>query len=279
LTTVPVSVIVPFRDTESHADAAFNSVHAQTVAPAEIVIVDDGSGPAGRAWLDQLLEEQPTGSSGPSYNLVRMPGNRGPGPARNAGVAASTQPYIAFLDADDIWVEHKLERQYALMHAWPELDATHTDAVSFLADGSELKPEPRPRRLTVDTALHNHVMLTPSIMMKRTSFDRLGGFDPAFRCTQDWEMQIRMALAGYQVQFIPDVLVRVRRQGQPSHSSDWRCYLEGHLRILWKHRVLYRERGGMRGWIHRAAFEIYRAGTRRGGVLGRCLEIPYRVGV
>jgi glycosyltransferase involved in cell wall biosynthesis len=271
--------VLPFRDAQAHADEAFASMRNQTVAPAEVVVVDDGSGAAGRAYIQRVIGEVALNESDTSYRLLTLDTNRGPGPARNAGVAASTQPYIAFLDADDIWAPDKLEKQYALMDAWPGLDATHTDAVSFRADGSEQAREQGPRRLTIATALSNHVMVTPSMMLRKSTFERLGGFDPAFRCTQDWELQIRMAQAGCEVQYIPEILVRVRRQDHGNHSANWRCYLAGHMRIVWKHRALYRERVGWRGWIRRCAFEAYRAGTRQGGLPGFALQVPYRLGV
>jgi glycosyltransferase involved in cell wall biosynthesis len=274
-----VSVVLPFRVGQRYADEAFASIRSQTVSPAEVVVVDDGSGADGRAYLDRVIRDTASNGTVTSFRLLTLDSPQGPGPARNAGVAASAQPCIAFLDADDIWAPDKLAKQYALMDAWPGLDATHTDAVSFRSDGSELAREQGPRRLTVATALSNHVMITPSIMIRKSTFERLGGFDPAFGCTQDWELQIRMAQAGCEVQYIPDVLVRVRRQDHGNHSANWRCYLAGHMRIVWKHRALYRERVGWRGWIRLGSFEAYRAGVRRGGLLGLALQVPYRAGV
>jgi hypothetical protein len=81
------------------------------------------------------------------------------------------------------------------------------------------------------------------------------------------------------VQYLPDVLVRVRREDHGSHSANWRCYLAGHLGVVWKHRTEYRLRIGWRGWIRRVFFEVYRAGVRRGGALGFLLQVPHRMGL
>ena len=267
---IPVSVVIPYYNASAYLPEALASVRSQTAAPAEIVVVDDGSDPAAREAL---------GGCGRDVRIVMLPANRGPGPARNAGVAASTCPYVAFLDADDLWMDEKLALQYEFMRSWPELDATHTGAAALLADGTERVRDPAPRELSVADALSHHVMITPTIMIRRDSFDRIGGFDPSFRCTQDWELQVRMVLAGYRIQYLPRVLTRVRRQHHGHHSADWRCYLAGHLRILWKHRVAYRERGGHRSWIHRVAHECWRAGHRADGLVGACLKLPYRLGV
>lgn len=269
--SIAVSVVIPYYYSgRSFLAEALASVRSQTATPAEIIVVDDGSSEVGQAHLSSL---------GEGVRVVRLERNRGPGVARNAGVEAAAQPYIAFLDSDDIWLPHKLETQYALMRAWPELDATYTGVVAFLADGSELAKVLCGRSLSAAVALSRHEMITPSIMIKRSSFLALGGFDPRFRCTQDWEMQIRMALAGFQTQAIDETLVRVRRQGHGNHSADWRCYLAGHLRILIKHRRAYVERIGTRSWIRLWARECANAGMRRGGWLGSVLRLPYRLGV
>lgn len=269
-TTVPISVIIPYYRASTYFPEALASVRAQTRAPAEIIVVDDGSAAAG---------DPAAAHCDADIRVIGLPANEGPGPARNAGVTAARQPYIAFLDADDAWLPEKLEAQYELMRSWPELDATHTHAVYLLPDGGEHVRADKPRALSLDAALIDPVMVTPSIVMKRSSFLALGGFDPRFRCTQDWELQIRLAEAGRQVQFLPRILVRVRREDHGHHSANWRCFLAGHLRILWKHRRLYRQRAGTRGWLHRAAFEFYRAGNRQGGLIGSCLKIPMMIGV
>ena len=268
--TLPVSVVIPYHNAQAYLGEAISSVRDQTTAPAEIIIVDDGSDAAARGVLAALDGD---------IKIITLQRNKGPAVARNAAVETAGQPYIAFLDADDHWLPEKLEAQYNFMSAWPELDAVHTGVIVFFKDGSELWENEKPRALTVPVALANHVMPTSSIMIKRESFLRLGGFDPRFRCTQDWELQIRMALAGCQVQFLPRALVRMRRQDHGNHSSNWRCFLAGHCMILLKHRGSYLAELGTRRWIHLFARELARAGDRQGGLLGRLLKIPRKAGL
>ncbi len=267
---VPVSVVIPFRGELSHLAEALDSVRKQTAPPEEIIVVLDGASGSGHIGPPIADED---------VRLVTLAENRGPGPARNAGVAVATQPYIAFLDADDMWMPDKLRAQHDLMRAWPQLDATHTDVVYFRADGSEFRREWRPTELTTASALQDHVMSTPTVMIKRAAFERIGGFDPAFRCTQDWDLQIRMAAAGYMIRYLPRALARVRRADHGNHSANWRCYLAGHLRVAWKHRGLYRAQVGRFGWIRRLSLECARGGDRRGGLLGAVLRLPWRLGI
>lgn len=268
---VPVSVIIPFYNAHRHFPKTLCSLRRQSAAPAEIIVIDDGSdAPAARALLRGLDDD---------IKLISLPSNAGPGVARNAGARIATQPYLAFLDTDDLWRPRKLEVQYAFMSAWPELDMTHTQ-VAFATDGGTLSVGHLAQQgSSARTALTNYLVATPSVMIKRSSFERIGGFDPHLRCAQDWDLYIRMVLAGFQIQCIAEELVEVRREGHGHHSSDWRCYLAGHLRIVMKHRRAYVRHLGVRRWLHQLAFELYRGGGRQGKTLGSVLKIPYRIGV
>jgi len=280
-TTVPVSVILPFFNGQPFASEALDSVLFQTRPPSEVVVIDDGSGPLGTAFLEEYFDrttsivahgESRGGSV--SVTVLRSPRRRGPGPARNRGIEASREPLIAFQDADDLWEPEKLEKQVGLMEAWPELDACHTDAVLFNERGEEFR---RPRvalALEVDLALRAAPMATPSIVVRRDAIERLGHFDERLFCSQDWDLQVRMALGGFQVQRIPEPLVRVRREGHGHHSGHWRRYLMGHWRVIWKHRSAYLQRGGIPALLFQAAVEMRVAGLKKGGPLGALLQVP-----
>lgn len=268
---LPISVVIPYRNASATFDEALASVRSQADAPAEIIVVDDASDDRERRHLESVSD---------GLTVVRFAKRRGPGPARNAGVGVASEPFVAFLDADDRWMPGKLRVQYRYMVAHPELDVTHTGSVVSLGGGLEFaRVDHRPPELTLPLALSEPQMTTPSVMLRRSAFLRLGGFDPAFRCTQDWELQIRMVQAGYRVRFIPLPLTWVRREGHDHHSADWRCFLAGHIRVLLKHRRSYVRAWGHRGWAHRLASELDRGGRRRGGWFGRGLGLPLRLGV
>ena len=116
----PVSVVIPCFRCADTIERALSSVAGQSYRPAEVVVVDDASGDK---TLDKLSELQRRHGSA-WLKLVRLSQNGGPAVARNAAWDAASQPYLAFLDADDSWHPQKLEFQLAYMLAHPDIAIT-----------------------------------------------------------------------------------------------------------------------------------------------------------
>lgn len=114
---VPVSAVIPNYRSAATIDRAVASIAAQTRRPAEVILVDDGSGDGTLERLRSLAARHPAGW----IRIVALPENRGAADARNAGWAAACQPYLAFLDADDAWHPRKIELQYGYMNEHPEV--------------------------------------------------------------------------------------------------------------------------------------------------------------
>jgi glycosyltransferase involved in cell wall biosynthesis len=112
---LPVSVVIPGYNAERFIGATLATVHAQTARPTEIIFVDDGS-----------TDRTPDIARG--LGAVVLHTNRtGPAGARNAGISAASTPWIALLDADDLWEPDKLEAQWSAIEACPEADIVFTD--------------------------------------------------------------------------------------------------------------------------------------------------------
>jgi glycosyltransferase involved in cell wall biosynthesis len=107
----PVSVVVPLHNGERYVAAALESILGQTRPPREIIVVDDGSTDGG---------VEVAAGSGEKVRVIRQK-QSGAATARNRGIAEITQPYVGFLDDDDLWVTDKTEIQLARMESHPEL--------------------------------------------------------------------------------------------------------------------------------------------------------------
>lgn len=115
----PVSVVIPCYRCAGTIARAVASVVDQTLPPAEILLVENGSADGGEtlAALDALRLRYGPGL----IHIIAMPHNTGAAAARNVGWDAATQPYVAFLDADDAWHPEKLSLQYGWMARHPDV--------------------------------------------------------------------------------------------------------------------------------------------------------------
>jgi glycosyltransferase involved in cell wall biosynthesis len=194
-----VSVIIPTRDRPALAARAVRSALAQTYANQEIVVVDDGSA----VPLDlpgDVIED-------PRVRTVRLDTTAGAGGARNAGVQASTGTLLAFLDDDDRWRPGKIERQVQTLAVCDESTAA-VETGYELWDGSRLMERyvPQPNRDLRKELLVQASMQPSTVLLRRSAFTQLGGFDSTLLRVEDWDLWIRFA-DSYQVAALPEVHV------------------------------------------------------------------------
>ncbi len=108
--TPSISVVIPLYNKAPHIQKTLRSVLSQTVLPAEIIVVDDGSTDNGSEIVKSIKH--------PLIKLIKQP-NKGVSAARNKGVELSKGQYIAFLDADDYWYENHLSVLTELINLYP----------------------------------------------------------------------------------------------------------------------------------------------------------------
>jgi glycosyltransferase involved in cell wall biosynthesis len=138
--TAPVSVVIPCFLCRDTIERAVLSVLRQTVIPREILLVDDASPDDGATFreLKKLAEQH---GNLLSIKVVESLENRGPGSARNRGWELACQPYVAFLDADDVWFPQKIECQYFWMCDHPEYVLTSHQQVLLKGTGDPIEEE------------------------------------------------------------------------------------------------------------------------------------------
>ena len=238
--TSDISVIIPFYNREEFIDDAVRSVLAQTLAPFEIIIVNDCSRASSRRYLDRYANV---------CKIVDLPENVGLAGSRNAGIREARGNFIALLDDDDIWLPNKLEVQRSYIDKHPDCPALTCWVTAFFADRADdvwiqFGRDP----ITLPQALDEEFWAVPSTLMIRTDALRsIGGFDVRFRECEDRDFMIRFCAAGYWIQGIPQSLVRFRRTGQSSLSGRRGRMYRVHIRLVWLHRALFRRVFGFRG--------------------------------
>jgi glycosyltransferase involved in cell wall biosynthesis len=164
--TALVTVVVPCYRCAATIERAVASVVAQTLRPAELILVDDASGDGTVQVLQSLRQRH-----GAWITVIEQATNGGAASARNAGWARATQPYVAFLDADDAWHPQKMEIQYAYMVQHLEV-AVSGHLCRQLPDTCSEPPQwsvqvGQARRLTWWGLLVRHAFVTPSVMLRR----------------------------------------------------------------------------------------------------------------
>jgi len=161
--SAPVSVIIPCYRCSDTVERALNSVLNQTLQPAEILLIDDASGDGSLDLLFQLEK-----AHAPSVRVVSLTRNGGPGLARNAGWEAATQPWLAFLDADDAWHPRKLEIQWTWLESHPEVALCgHESRLSSGQVDVPVEVAPLATRLSARQMLVSNRLITRSVMLRR----------------------------------------------------------------------------------------------------------------
>lgn len=166
-TAAPVSVVVPCYRCAATVARAVQSVAAQTQQPTELILVDDASGDATLQQLHALQAQY-----GAWIKVVSLQANAGAASARNAGWKLATQPYIAFLDADDAWHPQKIEIQYGYMRQHPDVALSGHLCRQSPEDAKGAISWPMTwmgdvQEVTWSQLLLRHQFVTPSVMLKR----------------------------------------------------------------------------------------------------------------
>jgi hypothetical protein len=192
------SVIVPLYNKALTVRRSLESIRLQTFAEFEVLIINDGSTDQSaeevRAYLGEIKDSR--------FRLIEQT-NRGPGAARNRGIAEAGNPYLAFLDADDEWLPQFLERTHsALEDAASEVAAVsmgwfdepgHRSGFSYVslpAGIVRLTPQTAPQ-----TAVSLMVMMSPcATLVRRELVLRFGGFKEPHRFAEDTHLWMKIAL-------------------------------------------------------------------------------------
>jgi len=180
-----VSVIIAAYNHAAFLEEAVNSVLSQGFPSLEVFVVDDGSEDETAIILAELEER------GVRH---RRQARAGPAAARNAGVANTEGEWIAFLDADDLWLPGKLVTQLDELSRDPGAALCFGDVAVLETDGSRhsvtLSASGPPLFVRL---LWGNCLATPTVLLRRRCFLEVGGFRPELQTGEDWDLWLRVA--------------------------------------------------------------------------------------
>ncbi len=227
-----VSIIVPVYNVEGFISETMESVVNQTYPCWELLLVEDGSGDGTAAVIEEYVSQRKE----ERIRLIRQPSNMGAARARNRGLQEARGRYIAYLDADDLWMPRKLELQLAFMES---------RGAAFAFTGYEFADENArgtgkvvrvPQTLSYRQALSNTTIFTTTVMFDTEKISRELLEMPVIK-SEDTALWWKVLRNGYTAWGLDENLALYRRAGKTLSSNK----LEA-IRRIWK---LYRDAEGL----------------------------------
>lgn len=227
-----ITALIPAFNQERRIAAAVWSALQQSYPILEILVVDDGSTDHTQEVVRQIPDKR---------IRVLHQSNRGVSAARNLGIAAARGDWIAFLDADDQWLPRKVERQMDSLTSAPALGwcagnsllVTQTRGLSYVRPFSSPGCDGRPRLVSAVELLKKDLYpwQMPTVMVRKTALEELGGFDESLRTAEDLDLYLRLARKYPQVCYHPqpDTLVFESRASLSRQRCDTLQLVRKHL--------------------------------------------------
>ena len=231
-----ISVVIPAYNAAPFIAEALASIAFQTLAPLEVIVVDDASS-------DETADIV---SKSAAVRLLRQGVNRGQAAALNRGIAESHGAFLAFLDADDLWRPNKLSLQRSAFDADPELDAVYglveervqgvderiqsVDERTKSVDGHMPSVDERAKSIEGVSRRHGRVLaahLPSALLVRRAALLRVGGFDESFRLGSVVDWYSRALSTGLRCTVLNEIVYERRIHGgnvsitRAAHRDDY----------------------------------------------------------
>ncbi|HEY5892407.1 MAG TPA: glycosyltransferase [Chthoniobacterales bacterium] len=216
-----LSICIPAYQAERYLPDTLESVRNQAYGNWELIVVEDGSNDATESIVNTF-----TNTVAQAVRFVRHEQNRGLPATRNTGVSLARGDWIVLLDSDDLWTpSHLTDLAASAQREVSEL--VHSGSILFESGtGRELEiraPSAEIRREFPLSLFQGQYIIQPSsVMLHKSLWSRVGGFDPAFRYVEDREMWMRCARAGAAFAFTGNntCLYRKHSSALSTHSAE-----------------------------------------------------------
>ena len=215
VTPIKVSVVIPTYNGLKFLPETIASVMAQTFQEFELLLIDDGSSDGTAEWVAQFNQAQSinTASHETNHQIRFFQQQRGGvSAARNLGIQHAVGEFVAFLDADDLWVPTKLARQVDYLMQHPQVGLVH-GWIALMDEAGTLTGRvlsSRPEDSSLARLLTKNSVACQTVMVRRSCFEQAGVFDSKADTVEDWDVWMRMARF-YPIAVLPEVLAHYRQ--------------------------------------------------------------------
>lgn len=238
---IGVSVVIPTCDRPQMLQRLLKSITFSSAYDVEVIVVDDAS-------TDEKGYERamvPWHDAFPAFRYVRLASRSGAPVARNAGIRLARHDWIALVDDDDEWLPGKLDAQMRMaQEVAPHTGLIYCWTQVVNADGLiESVSKPEVEGAAAGAILRTNFILSPSVLIRKEAFTKVGLFDEALPSCQDWDMWARILCGGFTCEVIRQELAVYHRHGGPSVGLSARART-GYLMFMTKHwRSILRHTG------------------------------------
>ncbi len=207
-----VSIIIPAYNAVKYIKEAVDSALGQTHKNIEVIVVDDGSTDSTKKILEPYIAARKI--------IYIYQTNKGLAGARNAGIKNSSGKYIAFLDADDLFLPEKVAEQVGILEKNAGYGVCYSDLLHFDEKGNVYHHRYKyPSGDVLEPLLRKQLINPLTVMARRDLFEKYGYFDEKLRRSEDWDMWLRWAHAGVKFYYLDKILARYRIRSADNLSS------------------------------------------------------------
>jgi glycosyltransferase involved in cell wall biosynthesis/nucleoside phosphorylase len=181
-----ITAVVPVYNREQTVMQAIDSILSQSCPPEEIIVVDDCSNDG----TGKILEIY-----GSKITPISLSKNMGPAHARNEGVKHAKTEWIAFMDSDDYWEKKKLEDQIRFIMKYPFYQILQSEE-KWVRKGVRVNPckhHKKPEGWIFDVSLERCLVSPSAVLLKKSLFDRYGGFDEELPVCEDYDLWLKIS--------------------------------------------------------------------------------------
>jgi len=235
-----ISVVMTVHNGQKYLEDSILSVLRQTYKLFELIIINDGSTDKSGSIITELSKNNP-------QIIYRNIPHSGQAKALNTAIEISQYPNIARIDADDIWINHKLEVQINFLRAHPEIKLLGSSVDFIDHAGNKIKHNGFNRKKEmshneiIDNLLRYNVFCHSSVIFSKDIFLRVGKYNESYQTSMDYDLWFRIT-EKYRSHILPDVLTYYRLSEEMISVKKRKTLLKESLRIHIKYYSYYQDK-------------------------------------